>query len=85
MFVAIAAWQSQWIEIEVKGWELMGRFAKKFLSHSASVHAFSKAISSDSMVEWVIHVCLEDFYETAPPPRVNIYPLVDFVSLDLRI
>ncbi|KAM7478675.1 hypothetical protein LguiA_026888 [Lonicera macranthoides] len=49
----------------------MERSAKRFLSHSASVHAFSKAISSDSMVERAIHVCLEDFQDTAPPPRVN--------------
>ena len=37
----------------------------------ASSPALSKAMNSDSIVDRAIHVCLEDFQETAPPPSMN--------------
>lgn len=37
------------------------------------------------IVERAIHLCLEDFQETAALQRVNTYPLVDFTSFDLVI
>ena len=40
---------------------------------------------SDFIVERAIHVCLEDFQDTAAPPRVNMYPLVDFNSSESAI
>ena len=48
--------------------------------HSASSPALSKAMNSDFIVEQTIHVCLKDFQDSAAPPRVNTYPLVDFDS-----
>ena len=53
-------------------------FSKNWRIHSASSPALSKAMNFDSIVEWVIHVCLKDFQDTAAPPRVNTYPLFDF-------
>ena len=44
-----------------------------FLSHFASLPAATKAINSDSMVEWEIHVCLFDAQEMAPPTKSE-YP-----------
>ena len=51
---------------------------KNYRSHFASSPALSKAINSDSIMERAMHVCLEDFQDTDVPPRVKIYPLVDF-------
>ena len=59
----------------------MGTSSKKSLSHSASSPALSRAINSDSIVDRAMHVCLEDFQDIAAPPKVNTYPLVDFVSV----
>ena len=42
-------------------------------------------MNSDSIVERAIHVCLEDFQDTAAPPRANTYPLVDFDSSESAI
>ena len=39
---------------------------------SPSSPALFKAINSDSIMERAMHVCLEDFQDTAAPPRVNI-------------
>jgi len=55
-----------------------GISSKNCRSHSVSSPALSKAMNSDSIVERAIHVCLEDFQDTAALPRVNTYPLVDF-------
>jgi hypothetical protein len=35
----------------------------------------SKAINSDSMVDWAIKICLDDFQDNALPPRIKISPL----------
>ena len=35
-------------------------------------------MNSDSIVDLANNVCLEDFQDTAAPPSVNTYPLVDF-------
>ena len=32
-----------------------------------------------------MHICLENFQDTAAPPRVNMYPLVDFDSSESAI
>jgi len=55
-----------------------GIFFKNCRSHSASSLVSSKAMNFDSIVEWVIHVCLKDFQDIVAPPRVNTYPLVNF-------
>ena len=39
----------------------------------------------DSIAERAIRVCLEYFQDTAAPPRVNPYPLVDFDSSESAI
>ena len=57
-----------------------GISSKNYQSHYASSPALCKVINSDSIVEWAIQVCLEDFQDTIAPPRVNIYSLVDFES-----
>jgi len=51
--------------------------------HSSPV--LSKTIDYDSIMDLVIHICLEDFDDTITPPSVKIYPLVDFRSLVLDI
>jgi len=56
-----------------------------FLSYCASLPTTTKAINFDSMVEWKIQVCILDAYEISPPPRVNIKPDVDLLSLTLVI
>ena len=53
---------------------------KNYRSYSASSPALSKAMNSDFIVEKTIHVCLEDFHDTAVPSRVNTYPLVNLDS-----
>jgi len=53
---------------------------KNYRSHSASSLALFKALNSDSIVERAMQVCLEDFQDTVAPPRVKMYPLVDFDS-----
>jgi len=55
-----------------------GISSKNCRSHSSFSPALSKAMNSDSIVERAIHVCLEDFQDTAAPSRVNTNPLVDF-------
>ena len=55
-----------------------GIFSKNCESHSASSLALFKVINSDSIVEWVIQICLGDFQDTVASPRVKMYPLVDF-------
>ncbi|CAL2252328.1 unnamed protein product [Prunus armeniaca] len=45
----------------------IGISSKKFLSHSASSPALSKAMNSDSIVDRAMHVCLEDFQDIAAP------------------
>ena len=42
-------------------------------------------MNSDSIMERAIHVFLKDFQDTAAPPRVNTYPLVDFDSSESAI
>ena len=64
----------------VTGFGHIGMSSIKFQSHSASSPALSKAMNSDFMVDHAIHICLEDFHDIAPPPKVNIYPLVDLDS-----
>jgi len=36
-------------------------------------------------MEWAMQVCLEDLQDTIAPPRVKMYPLVDFDSLKSAI
>ena len=83
--LAIVAWLSQWIDTDGAGLFQIGISIKRFLSHSASVPAFSKATNSDSIVERAVTVRLDDFQDTAPPPSVITYPLVDFNSSESEI
>ena len=62
-----------------------GMSFKNCRSHSASFSALSKIMNSDYIVERAIHAHLEDFQDTAAPPRVNTYPLVDFDSSESAI
>ena len=55
--------------------------SKKLGSHSTSTPALSKAMNSTSIIDLAIHACLENFYDTASLPRVKIYPIMDFESL----
>ena len=57
---------------------------KNYRSHSTSSPALSKAINFDSIVKRTMHICLEDFQDTAAPLRVNTYSLVDFDSSNLQ-
>ena len=81
----IVAWLSQHIDIDGASLVHKGISTKRFLSHSASKLTFSKAISSTSIVDRVMQVCLANFQETTPPPRVKIYPLVDFITSESEI
>ena len=83
--MAIADWQSQCMDTEGLGLVPNGMSDKKFLIHSASLPVIYRVTNSDSMVDLAIIVCLDDFQVTAPPPRMNIKPLVDFVSSELDI
>ena len=58
---------------------------KDYRSHSAFSPTLSKAMNSYFIVEQAIHVCLEDFQDTAAPSRVNTYPLVEFDSSEFAI
>ena len=68
------------MQIAGTGFGHLGISSKNWRSHSASSPHLSQAINSDSMVDLAIQVCLEDFQDTAAPPSVNTYPLVDFES-----
>ena len=57
----------------------------KFLSDSASLPAAANATNSDSIVEWVIHVCFFEAHEIAPPPILKIQLDVDLLSFILVI
>ena len=45
----------------------------------------SRAIISDFIMLLAITVCLVGFHETAPPPRRNTKPVVDFASTETLI
>ena len=62
-----------------------GISSKKWHRHLAYSPHLSKTMNSDSIVDRDIHVYFEDFHDTAAPPSVNTYPLVDFVSFILEI
>ena len=55
-----------------------GISSRNYRNHFTFSPALFKAINFDSIVEWVTQVCLEDFQDIAAPPRVKMYPLVDF-------
>ena len=38
-------------------------------------------MNSNSIMDLVIHICLEGFHDTTYPPRVETYLLVDFKFL----
>ena len=60
------------MDIEGAGFIPNGISIKKILNQSASYPAKSNVINYDSMVDRVIKLCLEDFQDTTPPPRVKI-------------
>src|ERR1043165_3117009 len=78
--LTITVWLSQFIRIAGTGLSTTGKSIKSSRSHSASTHDVSNAVSSASIIDLVRIVCLQDFQETAPPPSVNTYPLVAFIS-----
>ena len=49
-------------------------------SHSTSSVALSRAMNFNSIVERAMHVCLEYFQDTAAPPSMKTYPLMNFES-----
>jgi len=55
-----------------------GISSKNCRSYSASSPTLSKAINFDFIVERAMQACLENFQDIVVPPRVKIYPLVDF-------
>jgi len=57
-----------------------GISSRNYRSHSTSSPVLFKAINSDFIVERAMQVCLKDFQDIASPPRVKMYPLVDFDS-----
>ena len=69
--MAIVACQSQCIDKEGVGFTPNEMSAKKFLSHSASVPANSRATNFDSMADLAIILCLADFQLITPPPKVK--------------
>ena len=83
--LATVAWLSQCIETDRATLVHKGISANRFLSHSTSELALSKAINLASIADQVMQVCLDDFQEITPPIRVKTYPLVDFISLELEI
>jgi hypothetical protein len=60
------------MDIKGVGFIPNGIFVKKFLNQSTSFSADSKAINSDYMVDRAIKLCLDDFQDTTPPPRIKI-------------
>ena len=58
---------------------------KRSFNHSASEQVVSRAMSSDSMVLLAITLCLQDFQNTAAPPNMNTYPVVDLTLLESAI
>ena len=83
--LATAAWLSQCIDTYRSILVHKGISANRFLSHSTSKLALSKAINLASIVDQVMQVCLDDFQEITPPLRVKKYPLVDFILVALEI
>src|SRR3954463_8773551 len=78
--LTITVWLSQFIRIVGIGLSTTGKSIKSSRSHSASTHDVSNDVSSSSIVDLVRIVCLQDFQETTPPPSVNTYSLVAFIS-----
>jgi hypothetical protein len=72
----IIVWLSQFIEIVNIDFSTIGKSIRSSRSHSASTPAVSNAMNYASMVDLVKMVCLQDFYETAPPPNTNTYTLM---------
>ena len=67
---------SQFMRIAGIGFSIKGKSINISLNHSASEEVVSRAVSSTSIMDFVSIVCLQDLQETAPPPKVNMYPLV---------
>ena len=73
------------MQIEVTKLVKRGISINELLSHSALDLIFSKATNFASLVDLVMHVCLDDFQETALPASVNTYSLVGFTSFISKI
>jgi hypothetical protein len=74
-------WLSQWIEIIDISFDQLRISSHKFQSHSSSYLAFIMSKKIDFIVDLVIHIYLEDFYDLVAQPNVKKYPLVNFKSL----
>ena len=55
--------------------------SKKLQSHLASFLALLRVINFDSIINLVIHICLENFYEISIPLSVTTYLLMNFKFL----
>jgi len=55
---------------------------KKSFHHSALKQVVSRAMSSVSIVLLAITVCLQDFQDTAAPPNMNTYLVVNLTLLE---
>ena len=62
------------------GFSTICKFIKISRSHSSSTFVVSNVVCSTLIVDVIMIVCLQEFQETMPPPRVNIYPIVAFLS-----
>ena len=58
---------------------------KNYRSHYASSPALSKAINFDSIVEWDMQVCFENFQDNIALRRLKMYLLIDFNSSESAI
>ena len=67
--------------MEDMGFFHKGIYVKRFLSHSASDLAKSRAINSAYIVDLAIQVCLDDFQ----PSRVKINRFMNLVSSKSKI
>lgn len=63
-------------EITDIGLSTIGKSIRSSQSHSVSTVMLSNVVSFASIVDLIKMVRLQDFYETAPHPSENTYPLV---------
>jgi len=69
--------ESVWTKIGSMGLGTIYNSDKRSFNHSASKQVVFRAMSLNSMVLLAITVCLQDFQDTATPPNINTYPVVD--------
>jgi len=60
------------------GLDYSGISTKNCQSHYTFSPALDKVINSNSIVEWALQVCLENFQDIVASPRVKMYLYVNF-------